>query len=74
MREKYKNIRRLCDSKKQEIDDGQKTKNPQRETPKTDELNKPPQQFPVSEIPSTQTTLLDLKASDESCSSEGASL
>ena len=74
IRDKYKNHGRLYDSKKQQTYNTKESKDPQCETTTTAELNQRTQQHLVSEIPSRQTTLLDLKASDKSSLSEGASL
>lgn len=74
IRDKYKNHGRLYDSKKQRTYNTKESKDPQCETTTTAELNQRTQQHLVSEIPSRQTTLLDLKASDKSSLSEGASL
>ena len=77
IRDKYKTYGR-CDSKNQQSKSltarqGQESKDPQGESAPTDASNQPAQQYLVSEIPPRQTTLLDLKASDNSGFNEGAS-
>ena len=75
---KYKTYGR-CNSKNQQLKSltarqGQESKDPQCESVPTDASHQPAQQYPVSEIPPRQTTLVDLKVSDNSGFNEGASL